>query len=273
MYTYQIIVHGCKNVKIPEKIVSQFEKKMYPKITKELQKSGYDPGNYIIVLPYKMWKLSTDIHKGVNTYHVYKKRRVSVVGSIYRKVYPPGKENSKAILVISGSVSFYWDISKNCTDQEIKDLIIDDDLTQLLVSPLCRINILDLNTVPLLYKQDNKPHPKQCSSNKSIRVPYEIIGEDYPDAIFCIYFARKITENQLKILDDFFQDYMCRNNNLNQGNDEKIIDYIGDAQSSDSDKRIAEIHIDFGNCDPEVISELLAELSEKVTGIKKIIVL
>ena len=72
-----------------------------------------------------------------------------------------------------------------------------------------------------------------------MRFPYQIIGEDYPDTLFHVYFLRRVTPKQLKKLEDVLGAYMSRHFDTNDEEDDVPIHYIGEAELSKEDPHLA----------------------------------
>ncbi|MBQ6830126.1 MAG: hypothetical protein IJO59_03260 [Clostridia bacterium] len=104
-----------------------------------------------------------------------------------------------------------------------------------------------------------------------MRFPYQIIGEDYPDTFFNVYYFHKVKPRHLKKLEDVLGAYMSRHSETNGEEDDVPIHYIGEAELSKEDPHLALIHIDFGG-EPEVIWDVLSELDTHIRGIEKVIV-
>lgn len=273
MYTFQLVFVGVGNVTIPSEIEAQFREKLYPKIIKKLQKAGYEPGNYWISLSTKMWELNPDEFRAVHPYAVFERRQISVIGTIFREHYPDnGSPSGNFVLVITGHMSVYWEVSSRSSDEEIKKLIVDGNLTQLLLSPICKFKILDLNMQPLLYIQEPSPQSSQSILDKQFNFPYEIIGEDYPDVIFNIKFSHRVMQKHLEKLDAVLGAFVRKQQHKCGDEDEGYIHYIGETELSSEDRYTAQIHIDFGRCEPEMIWYVLNELSENIVHITKVIV-
>ncbi len=271
MYTFELIANNREGVMAPTEIVSYFEKKLYPQIIKKLRKAGYEPEKYRIDLSHEMWKLNSDEIRTIRPCHVFEQKEIRFWGSIYRKHYPNGDPSCNEFFwVIAGGISAYWKFNDKYSAEEVNQLIVDGNMTQLLISPICKFEVLDLNIVPLLHKLESSSKPSQ--GPKDFEFPCEIIGEDYPDTIFNVHFSHPVTQKQLKKLNAVLDAYMRRQQDGCDDEDETTLHYIGKAECSDEDEYVAQIHIDFGGCEPEMIWDVLAELSERVEDIVKVIV-
>ena len=145
------------------------------------------------------------------------------------------------------------------------------------IAPEIRVNtgtdknqILDLNMQPLLHKQEPSPQSSQNILDKQFNFPYEIIGKDYPDAIFNIRFSHKVTQKHLEQLEEVLNAFARKQQDT--CDDEALIAYIGEAGMLKKDEYTAEIHIDFGSCEPEMIWCVLNELSDSIEHITNVIV-
>ncbi len=269
MYTFKLLHFDKIGTRVPPLIESQFQEKLYPKISKKLKKAGYKPGRYLISLNRKIWQLNPNDYRAVNPRSVFEDYSIGVTGVIFREHPGSSHNNFENIHVITGSIYIYWDISKRCNIEEINKFIIDGDLTKLLLSPICKFGIFEIKLLPLLNEEQDNKQSSQSVMNEDFKFSYEINGEDYPDAIFYVRFIREVTQKQLKRLEAVLKAFVSKQQDLS-GDDGEFISYIGEAEMSD-DKCTAQIHIDFGNCEPEMIWQVLNELSEKIDGIAEVI--
>ena len=273
MYTFQLTFVDGESVTIPAEIEAQFHDELYPKISKKLQKAGYGSGNYWISLSKKMWELNPDDFRAVHPCSVFEKRKICVVGSIFREHYTDTDPYSgNFVLVITGHMSVYWEVSNRSSEEEINKLIVDRNLTRLLLSPICQFRILDLKMQPILYKQESSSRASRDTADKRLKFPYEIFGEDYPDATFNIKFSHIVKQKHLQKLDAVLGTFVCEQQGECGDENDGYIHYIGESVLSSEDRYAAQIHIDFGGCDPEMIWRVLDELSKNIEHITKVIV-
>lgn len=280
MYSFRLMpINEVGGAIIPAQIAEKVQNKLFPEIEKKLQKIHNPSGTYLIYPSKKMWELKEDEDpyrtRYVHPRHVFEDRRIFFTGTLFLEFYvdethPAYKyiPNFDGFLpLICGIVDLSWEISKECSTEEIDDLITDKDLTALLLSPLCQFRICEISLSRIGNGEDSSSSEV---AEKTFKFPYEINGEDYPDTIFEVYFSHKVAKKHLAKLDDVLSKYMQQQATCDEG--DAAVHYIGEAECAEDDDHVAQIHIDFGGSDPEMILDVLDVLSKNVRRIAKVVV-
>lgn len=273
MYTFELEVsYEGKMFAIPYDLENQIKNQLYPKIISKLQKSGYEHGDYRISFQKKIWELNSSNFRCVHPRKVFENRYVSLSGILFRKHIPKTGPNKGRLLYLAiGNIDVYWEISKECSDEDISCLICESNLTKLLISQLCNFGVSEVKIIANMQNEGNQVNSNEISSVQNLKFYYDIIGEDYPNITFNVNFVDKVTQKHLNELYDFFEQFKVyaykKNSEENTG-----IDYIGKAEILSTDDNTASIFVDFGNSDPQIILDVLKEISVKIDHINSIII-
>ena len=180
-----------------------------------------------------------------------------------------------------GVRQFLGTISVSYTDKELKKQKKSPSCKRLQpeidISGLsARVTITDENLSP--SKQEFESQSKkseerfQKETKKGVRFPYEILCE-WPDVIFAVHYAAPVTEDlKAKTLTVFEQFVEKHNRRALFGASciHDVFDVTDEDFLTERDEKAAYVFIDFGNCDPAILSKLFRHLSKSDLPIQKL---
>lgn len=100
------------------------------------------------------------------------------------------------------------------------------------------------------------------------KIEYEVDGSGWPDAIFHIFFANSVGENEVCAVNFVFKGFMKKLFDACpdiDDEDAQILHYVSEAEFGDEDN-IVSIHVDFGRCGEDVLEMLIGEISRELKG-------
>ena len=209
MYSFRLMpINKVGGAIIPAQIAEKVQNKLFPEIEKKLQKIHNPSGTYLIYPSKKMWELKEDEDpyrtRYVHPRHVFEDRRIFFTGTLFLESYvdethPAYKyiPNFDGFLpLICGIVDLSWEISKECSTEEIEDLITDKDLTALLLSPLCQFRICGISLSRIGNGEDSSSSEvAEKHSNFRMRSMVKIIPIRFLRCISLIRWQKNIWQN------------------------------------------------------------------------------